>query len=261
MAPVLLTAPLYGIVSLLLSTAISSCSPIVYSTTGQNVPLFREKGEFTASAAYAMSEDASGVELQGAAALTNHFGVLASFYALSNSLREYEEGWGGKGNYTELAAGYFDALGPNRFFLYEIYGGVGLGNIRCDANDRSVLNSRYVKPFLQPSLGFRGRVAELALTARIGVLHYTGYTASLTEPERQAHAVAFFDRRKNSALFEPGLTFRIGFQQVKLQVQYTLSTFNGDRDGSGYTVSNQEYLSLGIRCMLSQNWPHRPTRK
>ncbi len=73
---------------LLISTAalFSSCNPVLYSTVGQNVPLFTEKGEVTLQAGYAASfgnnTDADGVAIQAAYAVSNSIAVMGSFYSL-----------------------------------------------------------------------------------------------------------------------------------------------------------------------------------
>src|SRR5436190_23999941 len=80
----------------LFAGCISSCAPVLYTSVGQNVPLFKEKGEVAISGGASNTENsgndylydyssADGVNLQAAVAIKDNFAVMSSFYSLKNS--------------------------------------------------------------------------------------------------------------------------------------------------------------------------------
>src|SRR5688572_28965092 len=88
---------------------ITSCSPVLYSTVGQNVPLFKEKGEVSMGAGFASANNGSGVSVQLAGAVSNRVALFGSFYSLSEDNAD-DHGWSGDGAYGEFAVGTFGAL-------------------------------------------------------------------------------------------------------------------------------------------------------
>lgn len=234
----------------------SSCVPAIYSTTGQNVPLFREKGEVTLSGAYGSVDEGDGIALQGAAAFTDKFAMGASFYSLwGGSLNE--DSWKGNGNYFELVAGrYGTFVKKNPLFIYEAFGGFGYGAINNKTADGSAVNVRFIKPFLQPSLGIRHKIVEIAATPRISLLHYTSQEARASDPQQTEEAKAFFSDNKTKLTLEPGVTFRLGYKSIKFQFQYNFTTLGdsnstGDIDVSGI---RDEFVSVGLHYNFGKKW-------
>lgn len=232
----------------------SSCSPVLYSTVGQNVPLLKEKGEVSMGAGLAVTNDGSGVSVQLSGAVSNHVALLGSYYSLSSE-SEDTDNWSGKGSYGEFAAGTFGPLNAKGNLVYEIFGGVGWGKIDNERN-LSVANVKYFKPFVQPSFGFTSPWFEAAFTPRIGVVSYTDHTFKWDDPIEASYWENAFETNKTTLVFEPGITFRSGYKGIKLQMQYSYTTFdpwkayeNGDEP-----ATNTDFFSIGINYMITKRY-------
>src|SRR5690349_7318056 len=128
---------------------VTACSPVVYSTVGQNVPLFHQKGEVTGYAGLASTSDANGLALQVAGSTSDHFALMSSFYTMSSKTTE-EDNWSGKGSYWEFGLGGFGSLSKsNPNFRFEAFAGLGLRKIENHKADEAV-NLKFIKPFIQP---------------------------------------------------------------------------------------------------------------
>lgn len=232
---------------------LTSCGPVLYSNVGQNVPLFQEKGEFSGQLSYSNSDGAwvaDGVGLQGAYAISDKVGVISSFYSLKGIENEDDE-WEGKGSYFEIGAGLFQG-NPEKKFSIEGYAGFGTGSIKNSSrvNNGSDLNLKYLKPFIQPSIGFTTRYFDMALTPRVSYFNLTsGDNLTLILDEEEVNSNEFFDEINHKVMFEPGILIRGGFPQAKLEVQYNISTLK--EPSEEYYVLNNEFLSIGIRFLVS----------
>jgi hypothetical protein len=233
---------------------IPSCSPVLYSTVGQNVPLFKEKGEVSMGAGFATTNDGSGLSVQLSGAVSNRVALLGSFYSLSVA-NTGDDVWSGNGSYGELAAGTFGTLNAKGNLVYEFFGGIGSGKIE---NSRNTFKAdvKYFKPFIQPSFGFTSMWFEAAFTPRIGVVSYTDHAFTWDDPAETTYWEAAFKNNKTTLVFEPGLTFRTGYKGIKLQMQYSYTTFdpwnaygNGDKP-----ATNTDFFSIGLNYMITKRY-------
>lgn len=215
--------------------SLSACNPVLYSTVSQNVPLFKEKGEVAFNAGVAVSGSSNyfgstGFNAQLAVAADSSLAIISSFY----SIKDEESG---KGNYFELGVGKFKH-NPESKLTGEIFIGAGFGSIK-NSFDGLQLNSNFLKVFIQPSGGYTTKIVDFALTPRIGIVNFTSY-----ENEVNDQAVAhFFSEKKTTVVFEPGVTVRLGFKNIKLQYQLNYSTFK--YDSSDFAV-NDIFMSLNL---------------
>jgi len=227
---------------------LSACSPILYSTVGQNVPLFREKGEVALNAGLAVSGNSNyfgttGINVQLAVAPTNSLAVISSFYSLKES-----DGTG-KGNYFELGIGKFK-YNPKSNLTGEIFFGAGLGSIKSSP-DGYQISSDFLKVFIQPSGGFTSKVFDIAFTPRVGVVNFLSHKNEGNEQEINQ----FFSDKKTTVVFEPGITLRLGFKNVKLQYQYNYSTFNYNSNGyNDFDLVNDTFMSFNLYFLMTERW-------
>ena len=236
------------------SSLLSSCSPAFYSTVGQNVPLFHEKGEVALSGGIMSASNTSegfsplnftpGLALQGAVAITSGAALFGSLYHMN-----YDGQYQINGNYCELGGGLF-TYKPKSMFIGELFAGVGYGTID-NQMDAQELNAEYIKYFIQPSAGFSGRVFDVAFTPRMGVVNYLSHSTSDRADVRE-----FFGEKKTTFVLEPGITIRGGYRNFKAQYQMNYSTFNFSQ--ANY---NEEfdpvidcYSSLSLFIMISRHW-------
>lgn len=117
---------------------LQSCSPIIYSATGANTPMFTQKGEFTVTASSSSSSGpddliaplyytgGSGFAGQAAYSISDKWAAIASFYSMKNSHEPGEDDWISKGSYAEFGGGRY-GVSKNKKFAWEAFGGMGFG--------------------------------------------------------------------------------------------------------------------------------------
>lgn len=121
------------IIAIFICVILSSCSHYYYTPDVRNAPLFKQKGDFTASVNSAGNIDVLrgssykyGLALNAACALTEKYGVLLNYRKIS----EYENGtYGvsdGKGYLLEAAVGNYKVYYDN--LCLEGFVGFGFGN-------------------------------------------------------------------------------------------------------------------------------------
>src|SRR6187401_3370028 len=122
----------------LISVGLTSCSPVAYSTTGQTVPLFQEKGEAFINVGHAMATNdfdyADGLSVQAALAIDSSVALMSSFYHMS----QRDGDWSGKGTYADFGIGLFKSNSSKRF-KGEIFIGAGFGSIKNLSGDNIAL--------------------------------------------------------------------------------------------------------------------------
>jgi hypothetical protein len=237
---------------LLFIAAISNgCSPVMYSTVGQNVPMFKEKDELTINAAYAVVygedyTDGNGLGIQAAYAISNKWAAMASYYNLNNLENPEEDEWNSHGSYFELGGGYYGAI--SKKFRYEVFGGLGYGSISNKVAMDNV-DVSFLKPFIQPSAGFVTRYFDFIFTPRVSFITFTSYSCNIRDKNLEMQANAFCEENKNALAIEPGFTMRIGADPVKLQLQYNRTSFDSSTPQI-YPV-NRDYFSIGLHILIS----------
>jgi hypothetical protein len=237
-----------------------SCGPVLYPNVGQNVPLFQEKGEFSGQVSYSASDGAwvaDGVGLQGAYSFSDKVAAIGSFYSMKAGDPDAGDEWEGNGSYFEVGVGMYGGK-PEKKFLYEGFLGIGSGSInnKSMVNPGNFINVAYIKPFIQPSLGFTTKYFDMALTPRIAYLSYNN-TADyyFSQVEGPIDPSEYFEKNDNIILFEPGIMLRGGFPGVKLELQYNISTIQDPLEN--YYLVNNEFFSIGLRFMVSQRYSEK----
>lgn len=185
-----------------LIAALPSCAPVLYTNVGHNVPLFHEKGEVSINAGYGSvtgenyfygldaSAEGEGFNAQGAVAIGKSTAVISSFY----SMKDDGEDVSSKGNYVELGVGKFKYSAAGNL-VSEIFVGTGFGAIK-NLEQGEYLNLKYVKPFVQPSVGLSTKHFDLAFTPRIALVSYTGGSENMSDPAQQYTFRKFWKEKK-----------------------------------------------------------------
>lgn len=235
-------------------TLLTSCTPTFYSTVGQNVPMFHNKGEVTLSGGI-MSAGSTvdginpllgngpGIALQTAVAVDSSVAVFASYYHLDDN-----DDWNVVGDYIELGGGLF-TYKPKTSFATELFAGIGYGTIDNSLTGEEI-NVAFVKYFLQPSTGFSGRVFEVAFTPRLGLVDYLAHS-----PSDRSDVQDYFNNKQTTFVFEPGLTLRLGFKNFKVQYQMNYSTFTFNQPQSTDIDPVMKYYgSFSFFAAISRLW-------
>jgi hypothetical protein len=228
---------------------ITGCLPCYYAPNAQNVPLFKEKNQFNGSAAFKVGMYSIGTDIQAAASLTDHLGIMANYSYFTGKkstlqLQEHSYDTKFRSNLIEFGMGYFHTFEDK--FVAEIYSGYSSDNIkteydRTDTRGNSTLN--YSSFFLQPAIGFYKSNIELAFSMRYRLVNYNRIELSYNiEGEMKDQLLKLKDEPLCSML-EPAITFRAGGEIVKFQFQAGISIFFDQPEYFDYDPLN---INFGI---------------
>ncbi len=176
-----------------------SCAP-AYVPNVVNVPMLSNKGE-TQVGAYA---GLSGFDFQFATAPANHFGVILNGSFMNNNSEQQSDYH--KHIFAEAGAGYFNKTKRN--ISYEMYGGLGYGNIDVAAtflNVQTITKATLSRAFLQPDIGISTKFFGISFSPR------TVFVNAVSDLNSAQEANIFF--------IEPVITLNAGFKKVYLQMQ------------------------------------------
>ena len=114
---------------ILIPLLISSCSPVLYAPSSQNVPFLKEKGEVNIGGGYSETDSGDGISLNFAVAVDSSWAIAGGFNSLWGGEKNSSDIWYTKANYFEAAAGKFGSLtkGP---WVYEAYLGLGYASVK-----------------------------------------------------------------------------------------------------------------------------------
>lgn len=261
------------LLSISLIILLNACA--LYTPSHVNTPLFTEKGQLMASATAGTGEN-----YQVAYAATNHIGIMANVfnYEISDfsswdidhktiSTKKLQNK--GYANMHEIGIGYFknrresDKHADFRS-IFEIFGGYGYGNSRLNPSYRynfdSLTNSSFSadfqhklpthKLFVQPSFGITTNIVEMAFTPRVSFLNYG--KASSNVPDSLLTFNNYNLINKNAYFFfEPTITFRLGYKNVKLHSQISASRLIGQRHFKDFNTGMN--INVGMIIRLNTN--------
>lgn len=235
----------------------ASCTPVMYTPTAYQAPLFEEKGEVAITAGYHGIEegDGDGLNLQVATAVNNHLAVTATLNYFKDVYRNETstDYWQSTGTYLEAGIGKFGFIADSPLFKYEVYGGLGYGRSNNRLNSDRI-SSAYLKPFIQPNIGISGKHIELAVSTRVALVSFGTPDYQTSNAEYSERIQNFFDDKNSSLVFEPGITLRGGLRDLKAQIQYSYSTFRYRETSGEYFGYSDNYVSLGLFWMISERY-------
>ncbi len=243
---------------------LSSCTHSYYAPNTHMVPMFEKKGELIVTGAVGAtnnyldyiglvdySDFIETLEFQGAYALTDNIGIIANgYYGDSGEGAEYSKGY-----FFEAGAGYYKPL--DNLFVFETYGGFGFGNVENGypiypyTENQQVSKIDFVKFFAQPSLGLTTRYFDIAISTRFSGLKYTYLSYPYMVQSEDLDDLEYITKNYFSILFEPAVTVRLGYKNVKLQYQF----------GMSFNLTNPDFpqenmmMSLGICLILGKDYP------
>ncbi len=214
------------------------CSPIYYVPKTQNVPLLNHKGNVN----FSLLHSEYNYEFQSSLAVTDNVGVILNAayaegsYSGEKNLRPSGEG---KDVCGELGIGYFERVG--NLFIYEIYGLYALGQMEnifpapMYKNTVGFIRSDYTKYSLQPAFGLASANLEVAVSSKLTYLNFSNIIGNAIFYDK--NQIVYLNDNRSNVIVEPALTIRMGFKNVKIQGQLSLS----------YNLSNrlfyqEEYL-------------------
>lgn len=222
------------------------CISVFYTPNAQNAPLFTEKGEVNVSGGFQISSYSTGVDIQLAGAVTDYLGIIANYNHWGGSW-ETSDPFGGetiygkhKSNFGEIGLGYY--LPFNKKFVFETYGGFGLGKVMNEYQKDAKSTVNYNRFFIQPAIGWHEKNIQLILSTRFCGLDYRQINISVNLNNYNLNEIFYLENHPFSFLIEPAFTFRGGGKYVKFQAQVGFS-FNINNPDLMYDPIN---LNLGL---------------
>ena len=263
------------VAAVIFTCSIYSCySPrYVYSPVAHNVPVLAKKGDSKLAFFYASNlkekatingierkSSSSGIDVQGAYAITNHFAVQAAYSRRSEknfadfninspdtSTINYTR------NLTELGVGYFTFISGNKQSIFQVFAGVGIGKSSF-ADFYEPLSSpafqRFFKMnvtrlYLQPAFMIRYKnTFATSLSSRFSVVYFKNISTDYSEQELESYQLKALGNGAN-IFWEPAFVNTVGFKKLPgLQFELQLGmAFLMTRHFVDYRTFN---LSAGI---------------
>ena len=232
------------------------CGSTYYKPTSMNTPNFKEKNElFLAANAHASLR---GGDVQAAYALTDHFAVQGNYM---KNLAEHNSSGGSFLNsysikitkeitFGECAIGYF--MQRNNFGTFSLFAGYGRGKVSNVIENRGQATADFSKVFVQSSLGFREKYAELVCSAKLATLQYTNVNHTYTSTD----AINNLNALKNTIpILELGTVMRFGSEKIKGQMFLTGVTKLG-----GSNLFEYDYFTVGFGICTQLNVIRKPKK-
>lgn len=217
---------------LFISLLINSCSyPHMYHSPNMMVvPLFKDPVEFSGTVTGSFGTVNPSFEMQAAMSLPSHIALGANFMTggKNNSGTTYEDR--SDYNYFEGFGGFYSSFAD--IGIFEMYAGYGEGIQKHTFAYNDYLGSggwvqdgtaemNFSKFFIQPDIGVRTKIIEGAFSLRFSKINFKELTYSNTVYREDE--LAFLKANNSSWLIEPGITFRVGHDPVKFQIQGVFS--------------------------------------
>ncbi len=239
----------------LLAILCFGCGPNLYVPNTINAPLFERKGDYKASIAYR----ASILNYQGGYAVDDNWAIVAnavSPFSLNPNKKQY---------FIEAGGGYFTAFGeskcgikPYRAEMLTGYG-IGIGNNGWGGGSLLGLEPKhyyageYSRFFLQPSLGYKGKVFVASFSTRVSFVHFNDYN--------HYENGILADREGDNARFstiEPVVTVSVGFNNAKAFIQLGALGLVGGYSSDYYKVVTNDLEFGAIIPRMSCGWTFSP---
>ena len=220
---------------------LTGCTPYYYAPNMHNVPLFQGKNEFRLDFSGSTGHEYSGYEVQTAVAPADHFGIMLNGFRVKKD-NNINDRWG-KGYLVEGAIGTF--IPWDKHSIFEIYGGMGYGNIENGYNDQSSSLLDFNRIFIQPSVGFTSEYFDLAISSKICGLKYNNIKLHGNIESDDLENITYINQHPLSILFEPAFTLRTGWKYLKIQFQMGFSRNLNNPD------LKQENLNMNLGLYLN----------
>lgn len=235
------------------------CTHYYYVPNVQNVPLLTESKDLRISGSFGGWDESKCIELQTAYAAGKNFGIMADFMtAWGGKVSEKDYG---RGTCFDGAIGYFKPLSEG--LVFELYGGVGVSSQLHEYEelhynyDTGTITSQYGgssklsfnRLFIQPSIGLKSTAFEIAISARTCRLSYTRLNSYYSSVD-----ISYLDD-KSHYFIEPALTLRAGWENIKLQAQFSYCGYIGKTNNYFFEVA---HLSGGVIFAIPTNKKGNP---
>jgi len=179
----------------------NSCSHVMYIPNTVNSTFLEEKGELELS----LYAQPMAYDFHAACALTDKLAIMSNFtYGSAESSSEYKEI--NKRQFAEFGIGYIKKI--RNFNIINCFLGFGKGSAEEQKADKIAATGDYNRMFLQISGGFV-KTGNFDLVSGLRICYLDFY--NLMDGEAK--------KKLDTFLIEPAITGRIGWQNLKVQMQ------------------------------------------
>lgn len=230
---------------LALFTAFSNfnCTHHYYTPALPNVPLLSQAGDCMVSAGVSIQEQATGGAVQASYSPLNHWFLSGDFMwskpSEANSFYNTET-ISGKANQYSVGAGWyylFSDVTEDRGFHFSAMAAYGAGKYDYQYFDNgyegssSLVRSRHL--YIQPAVAWRSPHFDFILSGRQVWLNYHAIRFNNTNSSATFPEEGSLRANRVQSFFEPGITLRAGWPNLKFQCSYTF--LNDGQETSGRT--------------------------
>ena len=234
---------------------LSSCSHYYYVPNSANIPLLQEKNDMRISAGYSGGQTFEGADIQFAYAVAPKVGIMVNGLVGGKTETDiYDNVQSGKGSYGEVGVGYYQPFTPNKLFIFEAYGGAGIGGTHHEYGHSGSSRVGVTKFFIQPSIGYMSKKKrfEFAVGSRFSAIDLkvkdVAYLNHNNGDDPSYYAdLEYVREHPSSILWEPSFRIAVGSKYVKFYFSVTQS-FNLTNS----LLRQESYnASLGVRLTLN----------
>jgi len=205
---------------------LTGCTHYYYLSNVQNIPMFREKKEYRFSVNAGGGDQASSSDINAAYSITNKFAIMFNYMQVKAGNEKGNTNFA-SAKYYEAAFGYYKPL--NKYFVFETY--IGLANCKQHhqysesdlwSGSNYIIGTSdliFTKFFIQPSIGAHWKAFDCIVSTRLTNLNFTQITNNISQSSSEFANLNLIEKNRNTFLTETSLTIRVGFKNLKLQMQ------------------------------------------
>ncbi len=243
----------------ILILASTGCTHYYYAPNAANIPLFKEKNTLKLKGGYS-GDNYDGADFQLAYSVSKNIGIMVNSFFVGqtedvynsiNSSSSHKES--GKGSYGETGLGYYKPLGKSKVWIFEAYGGAGIGGENHVYDQFQASKLHFTKFFLQPSIGYASKSEhfEVAVSSRFSNLNLKIKNSNLTSQNNQTEKqnLDSISMHPSSVLWEPSFIIAAGGKYVKFYFQLTFS----NNLSNPYLAMDNGNLSFGLKITFKND--------
>lgn len=255
----------------LLTIGLSGCvsTASFYTPPAVNTPLLYRQGQATVDGTLGVgsgeNSSSSLADLSVAYSPIANVAVMGNYHWFNSS---YGQGVAtpdkqdNNARVGEIAIGGYLASGdPKVKLIADAYAGGGFGRIRSNGIMNGSMNMTRI--FLQPGVGMRTNIVDLALNLRFSGVTYNYASSVLGFAPNSVNSYEIPPANGSFNLFvEPSFTLRLGYKFLKLHTQMTFAHCNTNWNYDDFVFNiglhfNLEYLQKGFYDRSGRNMGDR----
>lgn len=236
-------SPTFALLLAVLLPFVTGCAP-VYVPNTVHAPQLDEQGDVQLGGYFG----SSGVDVQAAAAVSDHVGVMADFSAANQEEQQGSEGAPAdnfhRHQFGEVGLGYFGDVGSRADV--GVYGGFGIGQAEATDNYEFVsadvvkASGNYNRWFVQPSMHLSAGPVRFLSAVRFARVHFGEF-----ETNRRTYSA-----NESELFLEPALGLSLGTSTVRFDTQFGISRPLAGAEEVAFDYE-PSWLSFGVQVNLN----------